>query len=131
NGGGAQNRPELWFENVQVIETKADRTAAEERVQFIDIFTVGVGQFVSAEVECSNDERVGGNVFRYLPICFILLLFGGQSGTVKIKKLSPIKSNTLGAAFCHCGEIAWKLDVGRKDDVPPITRSRFCLAQSG
>src|SRR5439155_580017 len=124
-----QNRAQLRLEDFDILETKADRAPAEERVQLVGDIYCARSQLIAAEIKCSDNQRIGPDALCDSSIGLILLVLCRQSSSVQIQELSAIKSDSLRAVGFDSIDVFREFDVCRKHNVTAVARSRGCLAQ--
>ena len=127
DSAGAQNRAQLHIENFRVIKTKPDRATTEKRIQLV-VSLDRVGDFVAAEIECANDERMRRDIFGNLAVGFVLFVLRRHVLAIDVKKLGAIETDSFRAIGCDRRQLVRQLDIGREYDVPAITRGRFRFA---
>ena len=126
----AQDRAQLCFKDVDVLQTETNGAPAEERIQLIAHIDCADGKFVATEIEGANDERVWFDLLSDFSIRFVLLLFARQRIAIHEKKFSPVKSDSFGAVFRDRLNVARKLDIRRKNNMAPVAGGRCGLAKS-
>src|SRR5205085_5846601 len=103
----AQDRAQLSFENVDVLEAKTNGAPAEERIHLIAHIDYARGKFVTTEIERADDERVQLYLFGNFSIRLVLLFFARERVAIYEKKLGAIKPNAFGAVFSNGLDVAW------------------------
>src|SRR4029077_16358300 len=102
DGAGPQNRAQLRFENLDVLQAKPNGAPAEERIKLVAGIARSRRALVAPQVECSNNERSRSDALRDFSICFVLKVLARERAPVQIKKLGAIKSDSFGAVGCDC-----------------------------
>ena len=94
HGAGANDRAQLRFEDVGILETKTNGPLAQERIQLI-IRAHRSRHLVAPQIKGPNDQRMRANLFRHFSIGRVLLLFTREGRAIQVEKFRPIKANAF------------------------------------
>jgi len=119
----------LRFENLDVVQAETNGAPAEERIELVAGIDRSRRELITAKVERANNERIGSDALRDFSIFFVLKVLAWERAPVQIKKLGAIKSDPFGTVGRDRFDVAGQCDIGREDNVPPISRDRFRFAQ--
>src|SRR5271165_342113 len=114
-----QNRAKLRLENIGPVQTKPDRAAPKERVDFRRQMRV-TQKFVPADIQRPDNNRFRLHCFRNRPIGFVLLFLSRQIVLVEKEKLGPVQADPFRAGFDHQRNIFRELDVRRQNDMTAV-----------
>src|SRR5438876_9654825 len=89
----AQDRAQLSFEDVDVLQTKTNGAPTEEWIQLVADIDGGDGEFVATEIERANDQRVWLHLLGHFSIRLVLFLFARERIAIYKQKLGSIKAN--------------------------------------
>ena len=110
--------------------SRQNRIARQPRKGFSSSpLSIALGEFVAAEIEGANDQRMRRDPLRHVAIGRELLLLRRQRRLVEIEKFGPIKADAFGAVAEDRVHFLGQLDIGREDDVAAVAGGRFGLAQ--
>ena len=113
--GGAEQCPQLRFEDFRFIETHADGAPAEERIRFVRI--AANRQLVAAEVECPDDNGLSAERLEDVHIRGDLLVLIGHGGATDHKELRAHEADALSAALDAEVGLVGEIDVRAQHDV--------------
>src|ERR1043166_9756245 len=86
----ANDRAQLRFEDVDVLETKTNCPPAEKRIEFVTDIDRSNRELVAAEIERANNERIRVNPLGDFSVSLVLLFFARQRVAIHEKKFSSI-----------------------------------------
>ncbi|MFM1943613.1 MAG: hypothetical protein RI897_2595 [Verrucomicrobiota bacterium] len=113
---GAADGAQLAAEDFGFLEAIADGTPAEEGVHFLGDLEVGK-EFVTAQVERSDDDLLGVGGFGDGAVDFVLFFLGGEGFAVEIEEFGAEEADAFGAAGADGVEVGGAFEVGGEGDV--------------
>jgi len=107
-----EERPQLRFEQLGLIEAHPDCAPSEKRVGIGWITTDG--QLVAADIEGANHNRPSAECLDDVAISAILFLLVGHRGTAYHEKLGAHKADAFRAAVCSRFRLLGRSTLARR-----------------
>ncbi|MMZ61098.1 hypothetical protein D1872_232290 [compost metagenome] len=101
----------LCAENIRPIQTKSNRSEAEERIHFfwqIQIWKL----LVTANIQRSYHNRLAFHFLKHSLVSVKLNILGGKLCTTHIEKFRTVQTYTLAAIIQYTIHIIWSTDIG-------------------
>src|SRR5437868_15511750 len=116
---GPENSSQLSAKNVALLQTKPNRSPAQEGVHLLGHLEVRE-KFISAQIQSANDHRAGIESGSDLAVGIELLLLGRKRFPVNEQILGPVKAHPFSATGQNCLGVGRLLDIGRKNNTLAI-----------
>src|SRR5262249_37153398 len=108
-----QNCAQLRLKDVNILETETDRTPAKEWIQLVGDIDCARGQFIAAEIKCSNNQGIWPDALCNFSISSVLFVLRRQSPSIQIEELGAIKPDALRAIGRYRANVVREFNVCR------------------